>query len=232
MNEIKLLTPTNHIEAIGNLGFKTHKVLRDSAKAFDSAQYALHRCYMGKYTTDDEWTPLYSQLMGSIAGNNKQWALVKNTLIDSGYLECDNLCKRNTKSFSFRLGPQLQDAEWASSTEKFWIPEDTRSKMEWLTIDKDRAHIIIDEIAAEKNWDSRVTKGWHTRVSNFSPCYKICKTGRAFSDANQFPARVRNTLLIDGEPTAEIDIVNCQPLLLSTIYPTRSEVREFKSLRS
>jgi hypothetical protein len=55
--------------------------------------------------------------------------------------------------------------------------------------------------------------------------------GRAYSDANQFPKRVRYTLLIDGEPTAELNIVNCQPLLLATIYPNHSnEWRRYKLL--
>ena len=169
--------------------------------------------------------------MGSIAGNNKQWALVKKTLVEAGYLECDNICKHGIKSFCFRLGPVLQDTEWDHSPDAFWIPEDLRPKMEWLGIDKERAHLIIDEIAVEKSWDSRVTKGWHTRVANFSPHYQICKTGRAYSDANQLPKGVRETLLIDGEPTAEIDIVNCQPMLLATIYPTQSkEWEQYKQL--
>ena len=68
-------------------------------------------------------------------------------------------------------------------------------------------------------------------MRNFSPGYQICNTGRAYSDANQFPKRVRDTLLIDGEPTAEIDIVNCQPLLLATIYQNQSdEWRRYKEL--
>jgi hypothetical protein len=242
MNEIRLITPKRHLEGIGNLRFKKHKILSKSPKAFDAALYAIHKCYLAKYTNskhtkergkdeDDEWAPLWSQLMGEIAGCNNQWAKVKRALCDAGYMECDNIAKHGTKSFGFRLGPLLTDTAWDYSGNVVTLPEDTRSKMEWLGIDKIQAHRIVDEIAAKKRWDSRVTKGWHTRVENFSPVYKICQTGRAYSDANQFPKRVRDTLLIDGEPTAEIDIVNCQPLLLATIYPNHSdEWRRYKEL--
>jgi hypothetical protein len=229
--KIQIMTPKQHSAAIGNLPFKANKLLRDSPKVHQAAKYALYRCFLAKHVYKDDladedeigWTPLWSQLMGSIAGNNKQWALAKTALINAGYLECDNKCKRGTKSYCFRLGPVLEDADWDTSPDELTLPEDLRPKMEWLTIDEAQAHLIIDELAAEKNWDSRVTKGWHTRVKNFSPHFKICKTGRAYSDANQLPKRARNTLLIDGEPTAEIDIVNCQPMLLATIYPTQSE---------
>ena len=223
MNTIKLLIPMHHVASVGDLRFKKHKTLHKSPKAYDAALYALHKCFLAKYTNADEWAPLYSQLMGQIAGNTSQWARVKETLCDANVLECDNICKYGHKSYCFRLGPVLTDTDWDYSPSDLVIPEDIRPRMEWLGIDKDRAHEIIDEIAAEKAWDSRVTKGWHTRVENFSPSYQICRTGRAYSDANQFPKRVRDTLLIDGEPTAEIDIVNCQPLLLATIYPTRSK---------
>jgi hypothetical protein len=235
MQEIKLLTPKEHIETIGNLRFKKFKVLRDSAKPYAAAKYALHKCFLAKYTssssTAKEWAPLYSQLMGSIAGNNKQWKLVKNILVEAGYLECDNKCKHYIKSFGFRLGPLLQDTDWDYSTHDLRIADDNRPQMEWLGIDKVKAHHIIDKLAVEKSWDSRTTKGWHTRVDNFRPGYQICTTGRAYSDANQLPKSVRDTLLIDGEPTAEIDIVNCQPLLLASIYPTRSDEWErYKNL--
>lgn len=242
MNEIRLITPKRHLEGIGNLRFKKHKILSKSPKAFDAALYAIHKCYLAKYTNskhtkergkdeDDEWAPLWSQLMGEIAGCNNQWAKVKKVICDAGYLECDNIAKHGIKSYCFRLGPLLTDTAWDHSGNVVTLPEDTRSKMEWLGIEKMQAHLIVDEIAKEKRWDSRVTKGWHTRVENFSPVYQICKTGRAYSDANQFPKRVRDTLLIDGEATAEIDIVNCQPLLLATIYPNHSdEWRRYKEL--
>lgn len=224
MNEIKLITPKEHLKGIGNLRFKKHKVLGKSPKAFNAAMYAIHKCFLARYTNDDDgWTPLWSQLMGEIAGCNNQWAKVKRILCDAGYLECDNRAIHGKKSYCFRLGSLLIDAAWDHSGNVVTLPDDTRPRMEWLEIDKDKAHLIVDKIAGDRDWDSRVTKGWHTRVANFSASYKICKTGRAYSDANQFPKRVRDTLMIDGVPTVEIDIVNCQPLLLATIYPTRSE---------
>ena len=223
---LKILTPIAHRADIGNLRFKPRKRLRDSPKPLRAAEYALYKCFLAKYVIKDDedkgWAPLYSQLMGSIAGNNKQWSLVKAALIEAGYLECDNKWKHGTKSLCFRLGPLLADTTWDVSPDEFWMPEDPRPSMDWLTIDKPQAHLIVDEIAVEKSWDSRVTKGWHTRVENFSSHFQICKTGRAYSDANQFPKRVRNTLLIDGEPTAEIDIVNCQPMLLATDLPPKA----------
>ena len=240
MMTYRILIPIDHIKKVGNLRFKKFKVLRDAAKPFLAAKYALYRCFQAQYTDRKKsektrsmkgWVPLYSQYMGRIAGNNKQWVIVKNTLIEAGYLECDNKSKHGEKSFGFRLGRLLRDTAWSEHTEDLSVPEDSRPRMEWLGIDKSRAHTVIDKIAGEKLWDYRVTKGWHTRIENFSPSFKLCKTGRAYSDANQLPKRVRNALLIDGEATAEIDIVNCQPMLLATIYPTQSEEwRRYKDL--
>lgn len=232
MNDIILITPKDHLDGIGQLRFKKHKTLSRSPKAFDAAMYAIHKCFLAKYTNDDDdWAPVWSQLMGKIAGCNNQWAEVKTILCDAGYLECDNIAKHGHKSFCFRLGPLLTDTPWDHSGDVITVPDDNRTRMEWLGIDKVQAHRIVDEIAIERKWDTRVSKGWHTRVENFSPVYQICKTGRAYSDANQFPKRVRDTLLIDGEPTAEIDIVNCQPLLLATIYPQQNdEWKRYKEL--
>lgn len=213
--------PTNEIKSIESLPFKK-KTLERCPRAYGAARYALHKCYLASLTSDTEWAPLWSQLMGSIAGNTGQWTLAKNALCAEGYLECDDKCKKGEKSFCFKLGPMLENAKWNYSDKFLSLPADKRPKWQGLELDQELAHKIVDEIAGPRSWNSEVTKCWHTRVDQFSPHYKICKTGRAFSDANQFPKEMRDALVIDGEKTVEIDVVNCQPVLLATIFPEKS----------
>ncbi len=229
-NEYRTLIPTNEIQNIESLPFKK-KTLGRCPRAYDAARYAIHKCYLAKHTGDTEWAPLWSQLMGEIAGNNSQWALAKDALCIGGYLECDQKCEKGRKSYCFRLGPMLANAEWGYSKNNLLLPEDTRPKWEGLDLDHELAHRLVDSIAGQRDWNPRVTKGWHTRVDQFSPHYEICKTGRAYSDANQFPKELRDALVIDGEATVEIDVVNCQPMLLATLYPEQSsEWMRYKAL--
>lgn len=231
MRPNKLLIPTNEIQSIKNLPFKKRKTLGGSARAFDAACYSLHKAFLSQYTSDTEWAPLWSQLMGQIAGHNRQWALTKNILVGAGYLECDRKCKQGEKSYCFKLGPKLKDTQWDYADKVLWLPEDTRPKWKGLELNYEFAHQIVDAISVARNWHYRTTKGWHTRVDQFSPHYAICKTGRAYTDANQFPAELRDALLIDGEETLEIDVVNCQPTLLATVYPEQSaEWMRYKTL--
>jgi hypothetical protein len=45
------------------------------------------------------------------------------------------------------------------------------------------------------------------------------KVGRCFSIVTSTPSELRAKLLLDGEPTSEVDIASAQPLLAATLYP-------------
>lgn len=56
------------------------------------------------------------------------------------------------------------------------------------------------------------------------------KTGRLFHNAATLPKDCRRLLLVDGRPTAEVDIANCQPFLLSGLYPSRDSAERRRLL--
>jgi hypothetical protein len=49
------------------------------------------------------------------------------------------------------------------------------------------------------------------------------KTGRVYYAANQMPRALRNEILIDNEPTIEVDIACSQPRLAACLYPLTAE---------
>lgn len=116
-----------------------------------------------------------------------------------------------------------QEVKWEVVAHKFPAIPDGRPLVSGLSIDKVKAHRILKEIAARRGWSRRTLESWHARVDEFSAAYSVGKTGRLFTDGNMLPKEVRAALLIDGEETTEIDVKNCQPLLLAAIYASPSE---------
>lgn len=54
------------------------------------------------------------------------------------------------------------------------------------------------------------------------------KTGRVFSNITSLPRNLRPYLRLDGKPLVEIDVSNCQPLLLLGLYDDEPEREKFK----
>ena len=180
----KLFQPQT--ELVAALPWSKHKTLGQAKGAWVAACYAIHRCHLARYTTDSEWCPLWSQTMGGLAKSCKIWATVKDLLIQNGILECDSKAKHGKKSYSFKLGPALANVQWKLSAETFDIPDTDDGKQRWqsLSIDKPKAHAILEDIAPERGWCRERLEAWHYRVSEFSNSYSEGKTGRHFGDAN------------------------------------------------
>ncbi len=117
---------------------------------------------------------------------------------------------------------------WESMEAAIKTVEDACQTFLWLSIDSDMAHKAIDQIAAEKaktteKWSSHRVCALHHQVDNFATRYSIRSTGRLYTHANRLPKELRRALLIDGEATVELDVKNCQALLLTLRYPSQSE---------
>jgi hypothetical protein len=54
------------------------------------------------------------------------------------------------------------------------------------------------------------------------------KTGRVFNNITNFPSILRPYILLDGQPIVEIDVANCQPLLLLTLYDDEPERQAYQ----
>jgi len=59
-------------------------------------------------------------------------------------------------------------------------------------------------------------------------------TGRVFNNVTSLPRLIRPYLLIDGQPVIEIDVANCQPLFLISLYGEKDyeEREKFKNVVS
>jgi hypothetical protein len=71
-----------------------------------------------------------------------------------------------------------------------------------------------------KTEDARTRTTHHAEnVSNRCVRFSVCKTsGRIYHSVANLPKNLRAQLLIDGEPTSEVDISCSQPSLLSSLY--------------
>lgn len=115
------------------------------------------------------------------------------------------------------------ELKWTPIPHEFPALTDDRPAIPGLSLDKDKAHQILSQIAVGRGWTGRSLEAWHARIEDFSASYHVGATGRIFTDGNMLPKEVREALLIDGETTVEIDVKNCHPLLLATIYQAPSE---------
>lgn len=115
--------------------------------------------------------------------------------------------------------------DWSTAVETPEIRIKRKQCLDRSSIDKEKAYEMLyvrqEKVRADpdkKDWDDVVLNTLKLSIENYETNYTIGRTGRLSCMANRYPREVRDALLIDGEPTVEIDVKNCQPLLLHTLY--------------
>jgi hypothetical protein len=80
----------------------------------------------------------------------------------------------------------------------------------------------IEDVIKQKGVTGARALKWRLAIDCFSVGRVGCKvgehSGRLFHKASHLPKDVRKILEFDGQPTAEVDISNCQPLLLAVYF--------------
>jgi hypothetical protein len=219
--------PSN-LEAILNLPFGK-KTIGRTKSARHLLAYVLHAVHMAAYVREDLHAPLGVSEMAQMAkGNFHAWSNLKTVLLDRGVIACDGVYRVGKKSFHYAKGPALANASWKRSkeTHTFILPVpslDIRNKVEDFTIDAG----IIDEAMgfarSERGWNNEETDVWQYYLEEgFHTAYTVASTGRVYGGWSNVPRELRGAFLLQGKRTLEVDISNCQPLLLTNLYGNRA----------
>lgn len=91
----------------------------------------------------------------------------------------------------------------------------------------DAAEDVLDKMTFADDDARKRASGAYRRTRDHSIRFTAGrkKSGRVFYPVTSLPAALRPCLLLDKQPTVELDIAACQPSLLATLYPPDSPER-------
>jgi hypothetical protein len=219
--QVTCYTPSANSELESTLYLS--KPLKKSKKAMDRAIQLLSSLY-GR-SKKNGFVELYSVRMARKYGCRRSWGRIVKALIAGGWIEKDHsyhlrTSKRGAKCQGYRLTAKALDLDWIGEKKPVEIESHFDGELEAVAIDAEKA---LETLRGMKrpHW----AKAYFLRqIETFSGHYRIGrKTGRLFTSANRLCEELRACVLIDGKPVAELDVKNCQPLLMFTLYPELSE---------
>lgn len=191
-----------------------------SPKAFERAKYVLHRIYVGKRDANG-YVRLSAKALGKEVGGSNSWNRLAKALVEGGWIRKDCRFVIGEKSQGYDLGSKIEKQKWINGGTLELPPDDRGPKIGGLDLDLEAALSTL----AELRLSPRSKASIQCALERFSARFSIGqKTGRLFTTANRLPRAIRKHLTIHGNPTCEIDVTNCQPLLMATLYPDRASV--------
>lgn len=254
--EALFFVPENKLEELKSIPFNK-KTIGDSHPAYRAAIFLLHSCHLARHWSEDEYYAASSQRMRLICNDARTWSRLWKTLEKHGVIECDGKALLGVRGFGFRITDEWEkNGGWKKSGHFADWPmlSDDRSQIAGLELDKDAAKETLWRLYQMRTVTPRLKRAkrkkgvvvrperlsyWTQetyevalyRLDNFTAHYVISKKGgRIFTDANQLPKELRSHLLLFGEETAELDVRNCQPLLLGTLAPKGLERDRYLAL--
>jgi hypothetical protein len=204
------------------------KTFGQSPKAFERAKYVLHRIYVGRRDRHG-YVRLSAKSLAREVGGTNSWGKLSKALIEGGWIKKDRCFVVGQKSQGYDLGGKVEKQKWIESGEREIPPDNKGPKIEGLEIDLEAALSTLEGLRLGPRSKASI----QSAIERFSARYGIGqKTGRLFTCANRLPSAIRKHLTIGGNPTCEIDVTNCQPLLMATLYPNRnsSEALAYQTL--
>jgi hypothetical protein len=215
--------------------------IRLKTKHIDAARRVVHHVSLGgvRRRRSDRWVPLSQEEGTILSGSRRSWDVVRPALRDGKILECDGRYTPGIKSLNYRLEQRwgkeplwpvktkdpLEEGRIAAAARGIrrrasgrWLP--VHDHLEgWLlrfTLDEAAVERALTSISdpekqrhAERVAEALRYGSVHDRAGS------VCEYGRFHSVLTRTPRVLRSALRIDGEPLYEIDIANCQPLLLA-----------------
>lgn len=226
----------NILDEILDLPYSKKKTIRKSETATRLVKFFLHQCYTYQfidYDGEDGTAPI-SSIVGEriMNGSAKRFLIVKNLLVDNGYIGCDNRSSAGLKAFHYYLGKKLkgEDIKWKRQSDKetFKLIEPMKknettmvpAKTEVdITVDYDLLDRSIDNVGKFRDWEESRTEVWKWFLEeNFDHYYTETDQGRVYGKWARTPKELRGCFLIDGEATVEPDISNSHPTFLTMFY--------------
>jgi hypothetical protein len=178
----------------------------------------------------EEYVQLKREFLEDVIGW-RRYPCARDELIDREILECDGRFVPHAKSYGFRLTPA-----WRSVRKRFERCKDrilnrnvkrVREKLrlrEHSTLSPVHRQLreMLNRLTLPLDLEQIRHDGEKCEVVNTLDMirhqdwwFSVCPYGRVHTPITVTPSRYRSCLLADGEPLAEVDIKNCQPLLLS-----------------
>ncbi len=207
----------------------------------DEAALVLHKIITGSACSDPEhrWAPL-SCRQGAIlcGGNNRLWQALRAILLEAGIIEHDGVYEVGVKCYDYRLtapweargidrytptDPDVtvrlaklyEKIRGRSSKSRSPVAEFLEGWVRLLELDETEADRAIANIERpESRWCAEVIAAI---IQHGDPCDRVvhfCDHGRLHSIVTRTPRVLRAAFRIGGEPLVEVNVRNCQPLLL------------------
>lgn len=199
-----------------------------------SARYLLHRIIWGNVQNKqdlDGFVPLKFQYLREVISDRILKSL-KDALIDSGVIECDNHYIEGHKSHGYKLGEQVCDdrivevqiTEQATANKiiKLQRAKDRRIRLDvhlWLRskfkeLDIDLP-LALAKLSGHHAFETVKIPAEEIAAKNVS--VSVCRYGRFHTPLTRLSRQVRCFLNVDGESLINLDIRNSQPLFLSLL---------------
>ena len=196
---------------------------------------------------------LHSELLGEVFGRKHIVKPLREAMIAHGLIWCDLSYVVNLKSFSYRIGPKLQDCDWervSISGKRFAKRiEVYRNHVREPRGFNVPVHNHLEKCARMATFDenldlaslnfpnARKCKLANDQVDEIKRHYislTVCPYGRYHSNFSGLCRELRPHIRINDNPMVEIDIVNSQPyflsLLLANTYPNSQNSPNFRIL--
>ncbi len=188
---------------------------------------------------EDGFTPIHARQLASVV--DRRFAhRVLHELLSGGLLETDGHHIKGEKSRGYRLTAHAKSLELVVIPASLGLSAKIQRLRQRLTEKANADSPVVAQLhrdlsrftfgpgvgamveqlpPTESNLQLRLTFDAFTRRRFF---ITRGKTGRVYHSISGMSRRLRPLLLADNEPTCEIDVQSCQPLLLVLLYPEES----------
>ena len=200
----------------------------------DSARWILHRIVWGKMmkkASEDGFVSLKYDYLTEIIPRKVLRPLL-DVLIKDGAIECDNHFIRGYKSFGYRLSEryfkdQIVRVELCNKQTAEKIKVNRRAEYKKVRLDV-HCHLRnqLKKLTIDLPYALSLIKGHHEfemvkipamQIAERDFDFKVCRYGRIHTDVTRCHSKMRNAMLLNGEPLVSVDIKNSQPLFLGLL---------------
>lgn len=195
--------------------------------ALEKAQRLLALLYVGR-DGGGGYVQLSAKQMAKDFGGNNSWQRIVEALEAADWIERKHRYRVGTGDSraickGYRLSKKALSSEWKSKKEvrpkEIKCRQDNRPELDGVTLDKESAiaHLETLDLTAQTKAKATIS------IERFNAKFSRGVTGRLFTHSNGLKKELRPFVKINGNAVAEIDVKNCHPLLMATLYPSESE---------
>jgi hypothetical protein len=200
-----------------------------------------------KTLNPNDWIPLDSRILAECIGKDFV-APVRKDLIKRGIIECDGSWQRNVACMGHRLTEKYRGAKMITIKARY--PKESKKEEEIMTKAQEYIRRNLEKVTIEPQALANLEKSYPVAVRDLNQKYNHAlasyflihdqnwffatdrKTGRVYHNVANCPKEMRAHLRLDGRELVEVDISNCQPMLLHYLYEdkTSAEAVRYKKI--